>query len=57
MLDLSGGTIVYLSCGVIDIRKSYNGLVVVIKLKIHLAHTPLYVCFLQPQAHFYQDSL
>lgn len=36
MLDLAGGTTVYLSCGVIDLRKSYNGLAAIIKLKFHL---------------------
>jgi len=25
MLDLAGGTTVYLACGVTDLRKSYNG--------------------------------
>ena len=27
MLDLAGGTTVYLACGATDLRKSYNGLV------------------------------
>lgn len=36
MLDLAGGTTVYLSCGVTDLRKSYNGLAAIIKLKFHL---------------------
>ena len=36
MLDLAGGTTVYLSCGVTDLRKSYNGLATIIKLKFHL---------------------
>ncbi|MFR0073217.1 MAG: IS66 family insertion sequence element accessory protein TnpB [Blautia caecimuris] len=36
MLDLSGGTTVYLACGVTDLRKSYNGLAAIIKLKFHL---------------------
>ena len=45
MLDLAGGTTVYLACGVTDLRKSYNGLAAIIKLKFHL----------DPQAHFYQD--
>ncbi|RHA92831.1 IS66 family insertion sequence hypothetical protein, partial [Agathobacter rectalis] len=26
MLDLAGGTTVYLACGATDLRKSYNGL-------------------------------
>ena len=37
MLDLAGGTTVYLACGVTDLRKSYNGLAAIIKLKFHLA--------------------
>ena len=36
MLDLAGGTTVYLSCGATDLRKSYNGLAAIIKLKFHL---------------------
>ena len=36
MLDLAGGTTVYLSCGVTDLRKSYNGLAAIIKLKFQL---------------------
>ena len=36
MLDLAGGTMVYLSCGVTDLRRSYNGLAAIIKLKFHL---------------------
>lgn len=36
MLDLAGGTTVYLACGVTDLRKSYNGLAAIIKLKFHL---------------------
>lgn len=47
MLDLAGGTTVYLACGATDLRKSYNGLAAVIKLKF---------CILQPQAHTHQDS-
>lgn len=35
MLDLAGGTTVYLACGVTDLRKSYNGLAAIIKLKFH----------------------
>ncbi len=34
MLDLAGGTTVYLACGVTDLRKSYNGLAAIIKLKV-----------------------
>ena len=36
MLDLAGGTTVYLACGVTDLRQSYNGLAAIIKLKFHL---------------------
>ena len=36
MLDLAGGTTVYLACGATDLRKSYNGLAAVIKLKFQL---------------------
>lgn len=36
MLDLAGGTTVYLGCGTTDLRKSYNGLAAIIKLKFHL---------------------
>ena len=36
MLDLAGGTTVYLSCGATDLRKTYNGLAAIIKLKFHL---------------------
>ena len=36
MLDLAGGTTVYLACGSTDLRKSYNGLAAIIKLKFHL---------------------
>ena len=36
MLDLAGGTTVYLACGVTDLRKSYQGLAAIIKLKFHL---------------------
>ena len=36
MLDLAGGTTVYLVCGVTDLRKSYNGLAAIIKLKFYL---------------------
>lgn len=36
MLDLAGGTTVYLACGVTDLRKSYNGLAAIIKLKFQL---------------------
>ena len=36
MLDLAGGTTVYLACGVTDFRKSYNGLAAIIKLKFNL---------------------
>ena len=32
MLDLAGGTTVYLACGATDLRKSCNGLAAVIKL-------------------------
>ena len=32
MLDLAGGTTVYLACGVTDLRKSYNGLAAIIKV-------------------------
>lgn len=37
MIDLSGGTTVYLTCGCTDLRKSYSGLAAVIQLKFHLA--------------------
>ena len=33
MLDLAGGTTVYLACGATDLRKSYHGLAAIIKLK------------------------
>lgn len=57
MLDLAGGTTVYLACGATDLRKSYNGLAAVIKLKFQLdPYSALHVCILQPQAHPYQDS-
>ena len=36
MLDLAGGTTVYLACGATDLRKSYHGLAVIIKLKFKL---------------------
>ena len=36
MLDLAGGTTVYLACAATDLRKSYNGLAAVIKLKFQL---------------------
>ena len=36
MLDLAGGTIVYLACGATDLRKSYHGLAAIIKLKFKL---------------------
>lgn len=36
MLELAGGTTVYLACGVTDLRKSYHGLAAIIKLKFHL---------------------
>ena len=36
MLDLAGRTTVYLACGVTDLRKSYNGLAAIIKLKFQL---------------------
>ena len=36
MLDLAGGTTVYLACGVTDLRKSYHGLAAIIKLKFKL---------------------
>ena len=36
MLDLTGTTTVYLACGVTDLRKSYQGLAAIIKLKFHL---------------------
>ena len=56
MLDLAGGTTVYLACGVTDLRKSYNGLAAIIKLKFHLdPYSRCMFAFLQPQAHFYQD--
>ena len=36
MLDLAGGTTVYLACGATDLRKSYHGLAAIIKLKFKL---------------------
>lgn len=36
MLELAGSTTVYLACGVTDLRKSYNGLAAIIKLKFQL---------------------
>ena len=36
MLDLAGGTTVYLACGATDLRKSCQGLAAIIKLKFHL---------------------
>lgn len=36
MLELSGITTVYLACSVTDLRKSYNGLAAIIKLKFNL---------------------
>ena len=36
MLDLAGGTTVYLACGATDLRKSYHGLDAIIKLKFKL---------------------
>ena len=36
MLELAGGTTVYLACGATDLRKSYHGLAAVIKLKFQL---------------------
>ena len=50
MLDLAGGTTVYLSCGVTDLRKSYNGLAAIIKLKFHL--DPYSRCMF---AYFYKN--
>lgn len=36
MLDLAGGTTVYLACGATDLRKSYHGLAAIVKLKFQL---------------------
>ena len=36
MLDLAGGTTVYLAWGATDVRKSDQGLAAVVKLKFHL---------------------
>lgn len=36
MLELSQESQVYLACGVTDLRKSFNGLVAIIKLQYHL---------------------
>ena len=36
MLDLAGGTTVYLACGATDLRKSYHGLAAIIKLKFKI---------------------
>ena len=36
MLDFAGATTVYLACGATDLRKSYNSLAALIKLKFHL---------------------
>lgn len=36
MLELAGSTTVYLACGVTDLRKSYNGLAAIVKLKFQL---------------------
>lgn len=56
MLDLAGGTNVYLACGVTDLRKSYNGLAAIIKLKFHLdPYSRCMFAFCKPQAHFYQN--
>lgn len=36
MIDTLAGTQVYLSCGVTDLRKSFNGLVAIVKLQFKL---------------------
>ena len=36
MIDVSGSTQVYLATGVTDLRKSFNGLAVIVKLKFKL---------------------
>ena len=36
MLELAGGTTVYLVCGANDLRKSYHGLATIIKLEFKL---------------------
>lgn len=36
MFDLAGNTTVYLCCGATDLRKSYNGLSAIIKLRFEL---------------------
>ncbi len=36
MLDFSGSTTICLACGITDLRRSYSGLAVIIKLKFHL---------------------
>ena len=36
MLDLAGGTTIYLAYGATNLRKSYQGLAAVVKLKFHL---------------------
>lgn len=41
MLELAGSTTVYLACGVTDLRKSYNGLAAIIKLKFQLERRPI----------------
>ncbi|NMB97229.1 MAG: IS66 family insertion sequence element accessory protein TnpB [Clostridiaceae bacterium] len=36
MLDFTAGTQVYLACGVTDLRKSFNGLTAIVKLRFKL---------------------
>lgn len=36
MLDFTAGTQVYLACGVTDLRKSFNGLAAIVKLRFKL---------------------
>ena len=50
MLDLAGGTTVYLACGATDLRKSYHGLAAIIQTRSLFA---LHVCVLQLQTYFY----
>ena len=46
MLDLAGGTTVYLACGATDLRKSYHGLAAIIKLKFKLDRKYVIICTL-----------
>lgn len=59
MLELSAGTTVYLACGVTDLRKSYNGLAAIIKLKFQLdpySRCMFAFCNRRLQADIHQNS-